>query len=278
MAKKNRERSSVRSPKSSTLAAAAFKIKPDVISFEDEPTANSRTFQDHIMLLYGAPKIGKTTLASKIPGAYFLPTEPGYHNLMVRKTRISNWVTFIRFIQKMEKSPNKVESVGCWIIDTADNLAKFCMQFTCGRAGIAHPSDEEWGKGWEAYRDEFTHWILRLIALNPGTIFISHETERDIVYKSVKISKAFPALPKTCYTIINNLSDLILHMTYEESTGKKRKGKKRKTTKRVLWTKPDAYRDAGDRTKLLPDKIYFSKEQDAVDEIIGCFAWEGGSE
>jgi hypothetical protein len=266
MAKKKRP--SVRSKKTSTLADEAYRQTPDLFTFEEEPSMDGLTFDCFMTMLYGPVKIGKTTFASKLPNPYFLATEPGYKSLNVRKSKINNWVTFIKWITTMEKKPKKCATVGCWVIDTVDNLAKFCMQFICGRAGIAHPSDEEWGKGWEAFRDEWTHWILRLVNLGPGILFISHETEREVVYKGMKIPKTTPALPKTCYTVINNMADMILHMTIEEH--KKKKGKKKKT-KRVIYTKPDQYRDAGDRTGALPDRIYFDKEQEAVDAILGYF-------
>ena len=271
MAKRKKART-----KSSTLASKAFEQEPDDIELEDQAEAAERVFQDHMILLYGPPKIGKSTLMSKLKGVYFLPTEPGYLNLKVRKTPIRNWVTFTAFIEKVEKRKKFLKTVVFFCVDTVDNLSKFCMQYVCGREGIAHPSDQEWGKGWEAYRDEFTHWILRLGTLGPGLSFISHETEREIVSRNMKITRVTPAMPKTCYTVVNNMADIILRMGY---TTKRKSGKHKgeykvtgtRTETRCLLTKPSELYDAGDRTGLLPREIIFKTEKEAVKKLIKCF-------
>jgi len=258
----------LRSTKSKSLAAEAYKQKADSIVIEDEPTQEGGEFQDFLSLTYGPPKICKSTLWSLFPGVYFLPTEAAYKSLKIRKTHIPNWVTFTKFITTMEKRPKLYSTVSIWCIDTVDNLSKFCMQYVCGRENISHPTDQDWGKGWEAFKDEFTHWILRLCALGPGVSFISHQNEREVVVHGVKMPKEVPAMPKTTYTVINNLVDIILKVSW---TGKIKKRKDTLSSKRCLYTKPTAMYDAGDRTGKLPDEIPFRKEQEAVDIILRCF-------
>ena len=260
--KRRKERTS-----SKTLAHEAFSVKPDEFMFEEESSVTGGRFQDNFIVLYGPPKIGKSKMLSKFPGVYLLPTEPGFTFLNIRKTRIPNWITFTSFIKKLEKKPSLVKQVDCWGVDTADNLSKFCMQYVCGREGVTHPSDLEWGKGWEALYDEFSHWILRLSALGPGVIFVCHEKEREITSRGLKTTKLSPDLVKTCYTILNNLADITLHMGYSRT---KRKGKAA-ITRRCLHTKPSVLFDAGDRTGLLPETIPFKTEAAAVKEVMSYF-------
>lgn len=272
MARKRTERKSrPRSIKSSTLAAEAYAIPADEIVFQDEEVLEGGSLTDHIMTLYGPPKIGKTTLMSKLKGIYYLPTEPGYKWVMCRKSYIPNWATFIQFIKYMEKNKAKCKKVSFFCIDTVDNLSKFCMMYVCGREGIAHPSDGEWGAGWEAFRDEFTHWILRLCSLGCGVAFISHEKEREVISRSVKITKMSPDLPKTSYTVINNLCDIILRMSFT-TIRKKVGGKAKRFQSRCLFTKPDESYDAGDRTGRLPEIIPFKTEAEAVEKIVSYYS------
>ena len=277
MAKKRRYKA--RSTTSANLAAEAYEQEADEIVFEEEPSMEGGGLQDNLIMLYGPPKIGKSKLCHLIPGVYFLPTEPGLSWLKCRKTRIRNWATFKAFVKKMERSPKKCKSVKMWCIDTGDNLAKFCMQYACGRAKIAHPSDQQWGKGWEAFRDEFTHWILRLGTLGPGIVVVSHETEREIVTHSKTLTKISPALPKTCYTVLNNLADIILRMGWKIKKKKTRRGKTKivaeDTETRCLFTRPNNLMDAGDRTELLPDVIFFTKESEAVKALMKAFGQKG---
>jgi len=271
MPKKKRKRSKRRrsNTKPDALAAEAYSIEPDEIVFEEEPSDTDLIFQDCSTLLYGRPKIGKTTLGSSFDGVYFLPTEPGYLSKKIRKTPINNWVTFKKFVEFAEKHPKMVDRVKMWCVDTADILSKFCMQYTCGRAGIAHPTDQEWGKGWEDFRDEFTHWVLRLMVLPPGTLFISHETDREVISRSFKITRSTPALPSTTYKILNGACDIIAQMAY--APGKRPRKGADMPMSRCLYFKPTETRDAGDRTGLLPDIIKFKTEKTAVRKIVECF-------
>jgi len=256
--------------KSDSLASQAYDAEPADIDFEEQSSIEGTRFQDVITILYGPPKIGKSTTMSKFPGVYFLPTEPGYKVLDVRKTYIPNWITFIEFVKKMEKSPKLIATVKVWAVDTADNLAKFCMLYTCGRSGTSHPSDEEWGKGWEAFGDEFAHWVGRLVSLGPGITFVCHEQDREVISRSMKITKSTPSIPKTCYHFINNLSDIILHMTYVKKVDRQKLDLEPGVT-RCVFTKPTEDQDAGDRTHRLPSVIPFKTEQELVDKIIRAF-------
>lgn len=256
---------------------AKAKIVADEIVFENEASVEGTTFQDFMAILYGPVKIGKTKTMALMPGAYFLATEPGYKFQNIRKTKIGNWPTFTKFVMSMEKSSKKAKSVRMWVVDTADNLCKFCLQYVCNKKGIEHPSDEEWGKGWEAFADEFAKWILRLASIGPGICFICHETDKEITSRSMKITKTIPSIPKTCYKILNALVDLILWMDFAKVKDRKKRRKNPYTSMplRCVRTKPAEGHDGGDRTGLLPSVITFKKEQDLIDKLLSVFSEEG---
>lgn len=261
------------------LAKEAYSVKPEDIEFEEEPTTEGGTFYSSAVCLYGQVKIGKSTFASLLDKVYFLPTEVGYSWLNVRKTFIPNWASFKKFVQLVEKKPKLVRTVNMWCIDTTSNLSKFCTQYVCGREDIRHPSDQKWGKGWEAIADEFSHWILRLAILGPGILFICHEKEREIISHSAKITKKGPDLIKSHYNIVNQMCDLILNMDFQSHNVKKQKKSFKKSgnqdtivVDRCIFTKPSDEREAGDRTGLgLPEKILFRTEQEVVKTLLGFF-------
>jgi len=175
----------------------------------------------------------------------------------------------------MEKKPKFCKKIKLWCIDTVDNLAKGCMQYACGRADISHPSDKEWGAGWEAFADEFMHWICRLGVLGPGLAVISHETSYEVTIRGRKYNKHIPAMPKTAYKILNGMADMILRMAHEH-TKKRKSGRTTITTTRVLLTQAGIDYDAGDRTELLPETIPFKTEKQLVKTLLECFE-KGGS-
>ena len=245
---------------------------------ELEAVQEGTSIFDYLSIWYGPPKIGKSTLLSKFLGTYFLVTEPGYKFLKIRKSKIDCWEDFRLFVKKVEKSKKFVKTVNMWVIDPVDKLAKFCMAYVCNKRNIDHPSDQEWGKGWEAFRDEFTEWILRLCAIGPGLSAISHVKERDVVTRSMTLTKDTPAMPKTCYTILNDLADITVCVGYEPLVRKKR-GKKRKKQLRCLFTQGTETMEAGNRTgEAIPPIIPFTTEQEAINKLMACFEQKGGSQ
>lgn len=244
--------------------------KASEVVFEMEATQEGSSIFDYLSMWYGPPKIGKSTLLSKFEGVYWLCTEPGYKFLKIRKSKINSWEDFMAFVRKAEKSKKFVSTVKMWCIDPVDKLSKFCMSYSCDRLKIEHPNDAKWGKGWDAFRDDFTEWILRLCALGPGVAVISHVKERDIVIDGVETEMITPAMPKTCYTILNDLCDITIKLGYEpRKRGKKNRHKKQR---RCLFTEGTESMEAGNRTgHALPPIIVYDDEEDAIAQIMAAF-------
>lgn len=69
-----------------------------------EPTTISRDLRGKYVLLYGAPKVGKTTFASSFPKNLFLSTEQGTNALpSVYAVNIENWSAFKRILSQLKK-------------------------------------------------------------------------------------------------------------------------------------------------------------------------------
>lgn len=255
-----------------SIARDAYREKASPIMFEDEATKEGGSFFDYLSIWYGPPKIGKSTLLAQVEGAYFLCTEPGYRHLKIRKSRIKNWKDFVSFIKYMGKHSKKAATVKMWVIDPVDKLAKYCMQYVCGRDKVAHPTDQEWGKGWEAFRDEFTYWLLRLGALGKGIAVISHIKVREVEVEGMMRDKECPAMPKTCYTVCNDLADITVRIGY---TKKKKRGKKRK---RCLFTEGTIDMEAGNRLgELIPPCITYTSEAEVMKKFLAYCEGKGGT-
>lgn len=240
--------------------------------FEMEPVQEGASIFDYLSIWYGPPKIGKSKMVSCLgnPGdVYFLCTEPGYRWLKIRKDRIDCWEDFVLFVRKASKKKKFVASVRMWCIDPVDKLAKYCMSYVCDKRKIDHPSDQEWGKGWEAFGDEFTEWMLKLCAIGPGVAAISHVKERKVIIDGVESDKETPAMAKKCYTILNDLADITIKFEFEpKKRGKRYRNKERRRCLRLRGTDS---KEAGDRTGMLPPLIPYNTEQEAINKIMSCF-------
>ncbi len=217
----------------------------------------SKRIQDFTMLLYGPPKIGKSTFTSKIEvegfkfnRPLFLATEPGLKHLNVYKKKVSNWPIFRRVVQDLEKHK---KWYGVRVVDTTDVLFKQCVRYVCDKRNLEHPSDEEWGKGYDIILTEFAKWILRLIYLPGGTVFISHSQDKEMRSRMMKINKTMPTLTGSCRKVIIPLVDIIGYCGFDIIE----KGDET-IEKRVMLFEPSETLEAGDRTGRLPDKIALS--------------------
>ncbi|SRR6266540_100955 len=167
---------------------------------------------DYTMLLFGAKKIGKTTLAAMFPDALFLFTEPGGKSLRVYPLTIDSWGKFKKTIKALKKD-KRFKTV---VVDTVDRLFKLCWDAMLFEMDIDHPSDESWGKGWAKIRDEFDKEVTKLLSLEKGIIFTSHEAEKEIETRSgKKYHKLMPSMSNQARESIEALVDIWAHYDYD---------------------------------------------------------------
>jgi hypothetical protein len=174
----------------------------------------SQKLGDYSILFFGDKKIGKTSLAAMFPDALFLMTEPGARALPVYQTPILEWKTF-RESLRLLRSPqgNRFKTV---VVDTVDLAFKMAETYACQKMGITHPSEEDWGRGWGAVRDEFTTQMQILLNMGKGVILISHATEREIKTRSgVKYDRIQPTMSNQARDVVEGMVDIWAYYTYD---------------------------------------------------------------
>ena len=68
-----------------------------------EPTVISRDLKGKYILLYGKPKVGKTTFGAQFPGALILAFERGYNALPgVMAQDITTWGEFKQVLRELK--------------------------------------------------------------------------------------------------------------------------------------------------------------------------------
>lgn len=197
---------------------------------------------EHVIFLYGAPKIGKSTLVSEIPDVLFLNAGGGLDALEVYQTPIPDWETFLDTGAEILKGEHEFKVIA---IDTIDRLHKLCVSYIMKQQKIIHPADLGFGKGWDMVKDEFIRPITRLALSKYGLILISHVTEREISTRTSKITKSIPTLQNYVWEQVDGLSGIILFFTSE---------RRESGETRVIKTTPSETWVAGDRTTKLIGK------------------------
>jgi hypothetical protein len=192
------------------------KVGQKTFDLPTERNVPSDTLSDYSILLYGAKKIGKTSVASHFPDALFLATEPGTKALEVFSVDITSWGDFLGYIKTLETAPKKKFST--IVVDTVDLAYEICLQSVCKKEGWEHPSDEKYGKGWKKISDAFRSAILRLFHLpgSPGIIFISHDTEKEFEDREGNtFERIQPTMPKQALNVVEALVDIIISYQYD---------------------------------------------------------------
>ena len=101
-----------------------------------QPHKVSTDLSGYITYIYGAPKTGKTTLATQMEGSLLLAFEPGYNALPgVMAKDILSWKD-MRTTFKELKDPEVHKIFKAVIIDTIDIAADRCKKYVCQQNGI----------------------------------------------------------------------------------------------------------------------------------------------
>ena len=223
-----------------------------------ERTPKIRDISNTTMLIYGPPKIGKSTFASKFPDALFLPTEPGLNHLEVFQapadgTGIGSWSQLLEILAEVSSAINGGEfPFKTIVMDTIDAAYSMCVDHVCAELKINSPGDLAHGRAWGIINNEIKRVLTKLAKLPVGLILTSHAEEKELTERGVKRNKTVPTTTGSCRKLVNALVDMILLVDnvyiYDDAgqvTGEKR----------VIKTKGNASFDAGDRTGKLPEQI-----------------------
>lgn len=205
-----------------------------------QKTKKKNTIGAMNILLYGLPKVGKSTFASEIPNALFLSTEDGLNFLEVHNVRINSWMDVYEVAKSLVEQKHGFKTL---IIDTVDLFYKHCEFHIMKKHQIEHPSDLAFGKGFTLVKNEFLRVVLGLNSLGLGMFFISHAKEREMKKKGSSWTYMSTTMSGSAETMICGMVDLILYSYITDDN------------KRILRTKPTRYINAGDRSGRLPELI-----------------------
>jgi hypothetical protein len=188
------------------------KTEPVNITLTTDYTEPIDDLGQAIILLTGEKKIGKTSLANQFGKNLVLAHEVGYRGLRIRKIDVPDWDTARAVVKTLRKDRFYTTVT----IDTADKSFKQCEAWSNKRLGISHASEEEWGKGWAAIRNEYEGWIDRISHTGKGIILISHTQEKEVKKRNGEsYARIMASLPKQGHDIITGLVDIWCYFQYD---------------------------------------------------------------
>lgn len=204
------------------------------------PTVKTPTkvsLADNNILIHGLPKVGKSTWAAEMDNPIFFKTEEGLNFLEVYQVTIPDWPTFLEYAALIAEGKHEFKTV---VIDTVSNLAAFCQDYVCKKAGIAHPADLGFGKGYDLIRSEFSRALIKLSLLPYGLVSITHSETVEIQSRTGNITRATARLPKFARDTLVPMADFILYFSSELT---------KDGEKRTIKTRPSENWEAGSKFK-----------------------------
>ena len=216
------------------------------MSFLPKEKSQKETSLDRqITLVYGRPKIGKSTFCSCFNQAIFLATEPGLNHLEVFKTNITSWKQFMATCKELKEGNHKFKTI---IIDTIDRLIPLCQEYYEKELGVEYIGDVPHGKGWSIVTSELGRVLTKLASLPYGLVLVSHSKQEEIETKTKKYNRFTIDIGGKNQNVILYMMDIILFMDSDIRDGEEIG---------LVRTKPSLYWEAGDKSKLLPDNIEY---------------------
>lgn len=209
-------------------------------------TPPKASLNDFTILLYGEPKVGKTTFANAGGQTLFLATEDGQGGLESYRVAVDSWDTFLQVLDELKQDGLPYNKV---CIDTIDNLYKYCAEWGCNKLGVIHQSDAAYGKGADTINSEFLRQLTRLSLMPYGLWMISHAMEKEIKPRAgASYTMISPSLPTAARKLVLGMADHILYAAREYETDPKTGAVIRE--QRVVHTQGSNYFEAGGRITL----------------------------
>ena len=179
------------------------------------------------ILLYGDPKVGKSTTAAELgEETLILDTEGGASQLDAYVAPVHSWEQFRKAGSELvdwlkdEKNPAPFDLI---VVDTIDVLADYCNDYVLkglggDRKGFLHASDFEYGKGWAAVAKEFQLRIAALCSLGLPVLLVSHAKDSQVKTRTGEITVKRPDIdPKGARKWLDGFVDLILYAEIHET-------------------------------------------------------------
>ncbi len=175
-----------------------------------QPTVVSRDLQGKFLLVYGQPKVGKTSFAAKMPQNLMCAFEVGTNALSgVKAVNIDKWTTFKSIIRQL-RNPAAKEMYKTVTIDTVGIAYSLCEEYICTQQGVNSIGEIPYGGGYGMVEREFSNCLRQITQEGYGMIIIAHSAER--VEKNAQgneVTMVAPDIPKRGYKVINQLVDII---------------------------------------------------------------------
>ena len=123
-----------------------------------------------VMLLYGAPKVGKTTVLSQLEDCLIIDTEQGANMVEGYIEEVNSRQELFDLLAKAQKG-HEYKYVA---IDTIDKIAEWADKAVCESENVSSIVDLAYGKGFSMVREKVLNLVKAMKEIFPHVIIIGH--------------------------------------------------------------------------------------------------------
>ena len=212
-------------------------------------------------VIYGAEGIGKSTLASKMPGAVFFDLEGGTNRLNVKRVdkRFNNHDEVIEAMAEVVKN----KDVKTIVIDTVDALEMLIIKAVCKKYGKDGIESFGYGKGYTYVGEEMKRFLEAcdgVVSRGVNVTLLAHAkiTKFEQPDEMGAYDRWSMKLTKMSAPLVKEWSDLLLFCNYKTTVVNTSDNKKKVMGgERVMYSTHHSCWDAKNRFSL-PDEMPLS--------------------
>lgn len=234
--------------------------------FDLKKTVISKDLSGKYLLLYGKPKIGKTSFAAQIDKNLILAAEMGTNALDgLNVYPILKW-TDVKAVLKELRDPRARELYNTITFDTITICGSLIESYICSREGVSQIKDIPFGQGFNMVAQELQETLREITLLGFGLVLICHSKERASQYTDEDGNALMSIEPdigsKKIAQVVSSVTDLIGYIGIEFD--------KDGNSQRYLYTRQTPTIFAGSRWRYLKGRIPFGYNEliDAIGDAI----------
>jgi nicotinamide riboside kinase len=213
-----------------------------------KPHKVSKDLSGYITFIYGAPKTGKTTLATQMNNCLLIATEKGYNALPgVMAQDVTSWSEIRQVYRELKKDEVK-KTFDAIIIDTVDIAAEMCQKYICNQNDIEALGELPYGQGWTKFKAEFNDVFRGLTQLGYAVFFIGHHKEQTITVDGEDRIYIRSAMSNSTRSVITGMADIFGYAHQQRG----------RDMSVLTLRSPDDTIECGGRFKYLPNEIEMS--------------------
>ena len=209
--------------------------------YDVKPNVVSKDIRSYSFLVYGGPKIGKTTFAASMPKSLILAFEIGYKAIPgAIALPLNSWAEFLQVLNQLKTGKKREELAASKgeevepvyetiIIDIVDIAWDLCEKYILAQQGVEKIADVPYGGGYTLVANEFDSKMRSIIQMGYGVVFISHsqsissEDVKDVKYATCTLSKRPKAIITRMvdiygYATIDQTADGLVHTLHMRAT------------------------------------------------------------